>query len=528
MRAAFGTALTAATAASFRGGAPSSYLGGINRSNKLGTSRAAFALTTMSGYGRRHSGGSGRGRSQGRGRGRGRGRGGRGDRSRGGGRGGGGGYDWTRHLPADHPMRRGLGPDPSRGRGRSRGGRTGRGGDYSRNNDISSGIAIDQQLEWGSETEDDIVAAEYAAYYQRRDVRRREQSEKNRQEFDKVSAHAELRRQGSLSMSNDIDEDMELGEAAKAAQRAVLAMSEEEKEAALARHEERLARSQYSKAIDLQPEALHLSPHIRKELDRAVADLQAARKSRAEKDEHADTAPKKKVRSESNAYSASFVSNRGMGPEENREMVAQRKSSSAYQAMLHQRKKLPTHNMAGAIADTLLDPQTTMAVVSGETGCGKTTQIPRILAEAAADRNLGRLNILVAQPRRIAAVGVAERVAQEGGTGRVPGDEGCDVGYHIRHERRVGKDASIVFATTGIVLRILAGDPELKGVDVVIIDEVHERSSDGDFSHHGIRRSGDRFKKRAGHRSPVEARAHVGHSRFRFLCQLSQRGRQRQ
>lgn len=352
-------------------------------------------------------------------------------------------------------------------------------------------ITPDQQLEWGSETEDDdIVAAEYAAYYQRRDVRRREQSEKHKQEFDKVSAHAEVRRQDSQSLHNNKDggyghvEDMDLGEAAKAAKRAVLAMSEEEKEAALARHEERLAGSHYAKAIDLQPEALHLSPHIRKELDRAVADLQAARsKSRAEKDEHTDAVPKKKVRSESNAYSASyFASGNGhMDPEEYREMVAQRTSSLAYQAMLKQRKTLPTHNMSSTIADTLLNPRTTMAVVSGETGCGKTTQIPRILAETAVERNLGRLNILVAQPRRIAAVGVAERVAQEGGTGHVPGEEGCDVGYHIRHERRVGKDANIVFATTGIVLRILAGDPELKGVDMIIIDEVHERSSDGDF-----------------------------------------------
>ena len=356
---------------------------------------------------------------------------------------------------------------------------------------ISGIITTDQQqLEWGSDTEDDdIVAAEYAAYYQRRDVRRREQSEKHKQEFDKVSAHAEVRRQDSLSMNNNKDggygdfEDMDLGEAAKAVKRAVLAMSEEEKEAALARHEERLAGSQYAKSIDLNPEALHLSPHIRKELDRAVADLQTARsKSRAEKDEHADAAPKKKVRSESNAYSSSyFASNRSLDTEEYKEAVAQRKSSPAYQAMLKQRKKLPTHNMADTIADTLLHPRTAMAVISGDTGCGKTTQIPRILTEAAAERNLGRLNILVAQPRRIAAVGVAERVAQEGGTGRLPGEEGCDVGYHIRHERRVGKDANIVFATTGIVLRILAGDPELRGVDMVVIDEVHERSSDGDF-----------------------------------------------
>ena len=84
---------------------------------------------------------------------------------------------------------------------------------------------------------------------------------------------------------------------------------------------------------------------------------------------------------------------------------------------------------------------------------------------------MGRMNIIVAQPRRIAAVGVAERVAEEGGSG-FPGDADCDVGYHIRHERRVGHNANIVFATTGVVLRILSGDPRLQGVDVVIVDEV--------------------------------------------------------
>lgn len=101
--------------------------------------------------------------------------------------------------------------------------------------------------------------------------------------------------------------------------------------------------------------------------------------------------------------------------------------------------------------------------------------MPRVLVETAAQRGMGRLNILVAQPRRIAAVGVAERVAEEGGTGCSPGDADCDVGYHIRHERRVGQNANIVFATTGVVLRILAGDPMLQGVDVVIIDEVCDR-----------------------------------------------------
>ena len=350
--------------------------------------------------------------------------------------------------------------------------------------------------------EEDIVAAEYAAYYQRREERRRQQSAKRRMEFDQIAVRAERKRRESMANSSeqgadadDADDADDLNAAQQAARKAVRAMSEEEREAVLARHEERSARSQYDNAIDWKPEALDLSSHVRDRLNRAVEDWEDARSKAAKAEENGRLTqdgivddPVKKVRSESSAYTASYFASVGKDACDDddaaasyRNVIAQRKSSPAYQAMLGQRKKLPAHRMANTLADALLHPRTTMAVVSGETGCGKTTQIPRILAEAAADRGMGRLHILVAQPRRIAAVGVAERVAEEGGTGRAPGDDGCDVGYHIRHERRVGRAASVVFATTGVVLRILAGDPDLGGVDVVILDEVHERSSDGDF-----------------------------------------------
>jgi len=404
-------------------------------------------------------------------------------------------------------MRRGLGPDPSGSKSsRQDSGLQGRNSDThgvvaaahaasrSQQSHDDSRIHADDEA-WGlatSKDERDIIEAEYAAYYQRRESRRREQSEKNRQQFERVAAHASRRQEENtpfVSAANsdtrkfdndDADEDG-VGAAALAARRAVLAMSDEEKEAAFARHEERQALSKY--AVDLKPEGLHLNPIIRKELEKAVNLIQTVRDSAKQSSNCERTT--KKIRSSSFGMNTSYFKGKRSSNHDSNEAykdaVSRRMETREYQSMLKQRRKLPAYQMSGSIADTILDPKVSTAVISGETGSGKTTQVPRVLVETAAQRGMGRINILVAQPRRIAAVGVAERVADEGGTGCSPGDADCDVGYHIRHERRVGQNANIVFATTGVVLRILAGDPMLQGVDVVIIDEVHERSSDGDF-----------------------------------------------
>ena len=82
----------------------------------------------------------------------------------------------------------------------------------------------------------------------------------------------------------------------------------------------------------------------------------------------------------------------------------------------------------------------------------------------------------MAQPRRIAAVGVAGRVAEERCEGA---GQGC--GYHVRGDARYGAATKLLFCTTGIVLRQLQGNPGLKGVSHIIIDEVHERNIDSDF-----------------------------------------------
>ena len=112
-------------------------------------------------------------------------------------------------------------------------------------------------------------------------------------------------------------------------------------------------------------------------------------------------------------------------------------------------------------------------IVAGETGSGKTTQLPKMCL--AMGRGVhGRIGCT--QPRRIAATSVAARVAAELGT--EPGDV---VGYQVRFSDTVRPSTYIKFMTDGILLAELHGDPLLRGYDTLIIDEAHERSLNIDF-----------------------------------------------
>ena len=120
-------------------------------------------------------------------------------------------------------------------------------------------------------------------------------------------------------------------------------------------------------------------------------------------------------------------------------------------------------------------------IVCGETGSGKTTQLPKI----ALAMGRGRLNarpgergrlIGHTQPRRIAATSVAKRIAEELNT-----PLGEVVGYKVRFNDRLGKDASVKLMTDGILLAETQTDPLLKAYDTIIIDEAHERSLNIDF-----------------------------------------------
>eukprot|EP00887_Chlorella_sp_A99_P005373 scaffold1.g5373.t1 len=122
-----------------------------------------------------------------------------------------------------------------------------------------------------------------------------------------------------------------------------------------------------------------------------------------------------------------------------------------------------------------------VVVVGGETGSGKTTQVPQFLLEAAAEAGEGAAtSIVCTQPRRLAAISVAERVAAERGE-PAPGASDGRVGYHVRLDAAATAATRLLFCTTGILLRRMASDPGLAGISHVVVDEVHERTLQGDF-----------------------------------------------
>lgn len=127
-----------------------------------------------------------------------------------------------------------------------------------------------------------------------------------------------------------------------------------------------------------------------------------------------------------------------------------------------------------------------VVLITGETGCGKTTQVPQFLLDDAIEQGRGSMcQIVVTQPRRVSAMGVAARVSSERGESLdgAQVDAGALVGYAIRGEHRASRQCRLLFTTTGVLLRRLAtgGDPMLQSVSHVVVDEVHERSTDSDF-----------------------------------------------
>jgi len=113
-------------------------------------------------------------------------------------------------------------------------------------------------------------------------------------------------------------------------------------------------------------------------------------------------------------------------------------------------------------------------ILEAPTGSGKSTQVPQMLARGGF---LDAGEAVVLQPRRMAARLLARRVAEEMGE-RLGGF----VGYQIRHENATSKATRIRFVTEGVLLRRLIGDPLLRGVSVVVLDEFHERSLHADLS----------------------------------------------
>ncbi|MEV7561243.1 DEAD/DEAH box helicase, partial [Streptomyces sp. NPDC089795] len=136
---------------------------------------------------------------------------------------------------------------------------------------------------------------------------------------------------------------------------------------------------------------------------------------------------------------------------------------------------LPVREAVPALVSALDDHGT--AVLCAPPGTGKTTLVPLVLAGLVGGGPGGgpRRRVVVAEPRRIAARAAARRMAwllgeQVGGT----------VGFTVRGERVVGPDTAVEVVTTGVLLQRLQRDQELTGVDVVILDECHERHLDAD------------------------------------------------
>ncbi|RVE55546.1 hypothetical protein OJAV_G00235200 [Oryzias javanicus] len=120
--------------------------------------------------------------------------------------------------------------------------------------------------------------------------------------------------------------------------------------------------------------------------------------------------------------------------------------------------------------------QNQVVLVLGETGSGKTTQIPQFLLDDC-NHSAQPCRIFCTQPRRSAAIAVAERVAAERGE-----TVGQTIGYHIRLESRVSPKTLLTYCTSGVLLRtLMAGDASLSTVTHVIVDEVHERDGLTDF-----------------------------------------------
>lgn len=119
-----------------------------------------------------------------------------------------------------------------------------------------------------------------------------------------------------------------------------------------------------------------------------------------------------------------------------------------------------------------------VVVIAGETGCGKTTRIPRYILEHAILSGQGaHCNILITQPRRISAVSVSHRVGQELGPALCH-----NVGYQVRLEKQTPpRGGALLFCTVGVLLKKLQTNASMEGVSHVIVDEVHERDVSTDF-----------------------------------------------
>ncbi|KAJ7103397.1 P-loop containing nucleoside triphosphate hydrolase protein [Mycena belliarum] len=163
-----------------------------------------------------------------------------------------------------------------------------------------------------------------------------------------------------------------------------------------------------------------------------------------------------------------------------------RQASPAYQEMLAHRNRLPIAEYRDEIIEILENSQ--VLVLSGETGCGKSTQVPTFVLEDQLSRGKP-CKIYCTEPRRISAISLAQRVSRElGDAPSAVGTMASLVGYSIRLESNTSRNTRLAFVTNGIALRMLEGGSGHGGqgtafdeITHIIIDEVHERTIESDF-----------------------------------------------
>jgi pre-mRNA-splicing factor ATP-dependent RNA helicase DHX15/PRP43 len=144
--------------------------------------------------------------------------------------------------------------------------------------------------------------------------------------------------------------------------------------------------------------------------------------------------------------------------------------SANYFTLARQREMLPIFEAKDTIKSMIVNHQIVLLV--GETGSGKTTQLPQYICELFPTGM-----IACTQPRRVAAMSVAQRVAEE-----MDVRLGEEVGYHVRFDRRCGPSTKVLYLTDGMLLREFMSDSNLSKFSAIIVDEAHERTVDTDIA----------------------------------------------
>ncbi|XP_068613399.1 ATP-dependent DNA/RNA helicase DHX36-like [Brachionichthys hirsutus] len=154
-----------------------------------------------------------------------------------------------------------------------------------------------------------------------------------------------------------------------------------------------------------------------------------------------------------------------------------KKSDPKYKEMLKFREKLPSYGRKEELVQLINANR--VLVVSGETGCGKTTQVTQFILDDYINRGMGSMcRVICTQPRRISAISIAERVAAERAES-VGNGNSC--GYQIRLQSRLPRrQGSVLYCTTGIILQWLRSDPLLSSISHLVLDEIHERNLQSD------------------------------------------------